>query len=42
MDAVRLGTAAGAMNVTRRGLASSNREDVVRFAEHVEVEEVHM
>ena len=40
-DAVRLGTAAGAMNVTRRGLASSNREDVVRFAEHVEVEEVH-
>jgi 1-phosphofructokinase len=37
LDAVRIGTAAAALNVTRRGLGSGRREDIERFAEHVEV-----
>jgi 1-phosphofructokinase len=35
--ALRLGAAAGALNVTRRGLASASGEEVHRLAEHVEV-----
>jgi 1-phosphofructokinase len=37
MDAIRLGAAAGATNVTRRGLASGNREVIERLAERVEL-----
>lgn len=36
-DAVRLGAAAGALNVTRRGLATGTREEIERFATHVSV-----
>ena len=35
--ALRLGAAAGALNVTRHGLASASGEEVHRLAEHVEV-----
>jgi 1-phosphofructokinase len=36
-DAIRLGAAAGAMNVTRRGLASGNRDVIERLAQRVEL-----
>lgn len=36
-DAVRLGAAAGSLNVTRRGLASGNRDEIDRMAAHVTV-----
>ena len=36
-EAVRLGAAAGALNVTRRGLATGNRDEIERFAAHVAV-----
>ncbi|MGH9245217.1 MAG: PfkB family carbohydrate kinase [Acidimicrobiales bacterium] len=39
-DALRLGAAAGALNVTRRGLASGNRAEIERFAEQVDLREV--
>jgi len=37
LDAVRLGTAAGALNVTRRGLGTGRREQIERFAPHVTI-----
>lgn len=37
IDAVRIGVAAGALNVTRRGLASGSRQAIERLAERVEV-----
>ncbi len=36
-DALRLGAAAGAVNVTRRGLATGHRAAVEKMAEKVEV-----
>jgi 1-phosphofructokinase len=35
--ALRLGAAAGALNVTRRGLATGQRQEIERLAEHVEI-----
>jgi 1-phosphofructokinase len=37
MDAVRVGTAAGALNVTRHGLASGVREAIEAASAKVEV-----
>lgn len=39
-DAVRLGAAAGALNVTRRGLGTGRRDQIERFAEQIGIEEV--
>jgi 1-phosphofructokinase len=39
-QAVRLGAAAGALNVTRRGLGTGRRDQIEAFADQVEVEEV--
>jgi 1-phosphofructokinase len=36
-DALQLGAAAGAMNVTRRGLASGHRDHIERLAAHIDV-----
>ncbi|ROS76549.1 PfkB family carbohydrate kinase [Cellulomonas sp. PhB143] len=36
-DAVRLGAAAGALNVTRRGLGSGRRDQIERFAHRIKV-----
>ncbi|MBV9661306.1 MAG: hypothetical protein JO337_09130 [Acidimicrobiales bacterium] len=40
-DALRLGVAAGSLNVTRRGLGSGRREDTERLAQRVELFEVN-
>ena len=37
VEALRLGTAAGGMNVTRRGLASGRRDHIERLAAHIDV-----
>ena len=37
-QAVRLGAAAGALNVTRRGLGTGTRQEVERLAEHVTIQ----
>lgn len=37
VDAVRMGAAAGALNVTRRGLGSGRREQIERFADQIEI-----
>lgn len=39
-DGLRLGVAAGSLNVTRRGLATGNRVDIERLASHVTIKEV--
>jgi 1-phosphofructokinase len=39
-SAIRLGAAAGALNVTRRGLATGHREAVQRLIEHVRIRDI--
>lgn len=39
-EAARLGAAAGALNVTRRGLGTGRREQIERFAERIGIEPV--
>lgn len=39
-EAARLGAAAGALNVTRRGLGTGHREQIERFAEQISVNDV--
>jgi 1-phosphofructokinase len=41
-DGLRLGVAAGSLNVTRRGLATGNRGDIERLAKHVTVQRVEI
>lgn len=41
VDAVRLGAAAGTLNVTRRGLGTGRCDHIERLAEHITVEEMH-
>lgn len=40
-DAVRLGSAAGALNATRRGLGTGRRDAIERLARHVTVRPIH-
>lgn len=41
LTAVRLGAAAGTLNVTRRGLGTGRRTEIERFAAQVEIEEIN-
>jgi 1-phosphofructokinase len=38
LDALRLGAAAAALNVTRRGLATGDRREIERLANHIQIE----
>jgi len=40
LDAIRLGAAAGTLNITRRGLGTGSREEIERFTAHVTIEEL--
>jgi 1-phosphofructokinase len=40
VDAVRLGAAAGALNVTRRGLGTGRRDQIEAFAGHIDVQQL--
>jgi 1-phosphofructokinase len=40
LDALRLGAAAAGLNVTRRGLATGDRREIERMAEHIGIEEM--
>ncbi len=40
VDALRLGAAAAGLNVTRRGLATGDRREIERMADHIELEEM--
>jgi fructose-1-phosphate kinase PfkB-like protein len=37
LDALRLGAAAAGLNVTRRGLATGDRREIERLAQHIEL-----
>ena len=41
VEALRVGAAAGALNVTRRGLASGSRTAIEQVADHVTTQTVH-
>lgn len=40
LDAVRLGAAAGTLNITRRGLGTGSRDQIERFSDQVQIEEL--
>lgn len=40
LDALRLGAAAAGLNVTRRGLATGDRREIERMADHIDLEEM--